>query len=128
MRPETSVGTDEGSDCVYAGPEEVTAGAVAVELVNDSDGTANVGVLLLDEGKTVQDYVDALGPEPSSVGGTSFIGGTGESWVSDMGGQSPAGAGETMRWEAGLAAGQYVTNCTRSNNVWFGGGFTVVNG
>jgi hypothetical protein len=33
-----------------------------------------------------------------------------------------------MRWEAGLAAGQYVTTCARSGNVWFGGGFTVVNG
>jgi hypothetical protein len=68
--------TFDGSDCVYAGPEEMTAGAVAVELVNESDGLANVGVVLLDEGKTVQDFVDALGPEPSR--------GPAESWVFDI--------------------------------------------
>ena len=73
--------TFDGSTCVYEGPEEVTAGVVVVELVNDSDGTANVFVGLLSEGKTVQDVVDALGPEPSRgpVGVTP--------WISDMGGQ-----------------------------------------
>jgi hypothetical protein len=112
--------TFDGSTCVYEGPQEVTAGAVVVELVNDSDGTANVFVGLLDEGTTVQDVVDALGPEPST--------GSGVSGVSDMGGQNPAGAGETMRWEAGLAAGEYLVTCNRRGNVWHGGGFTVVNG
>lgn len=28
----------------------------------------------------------------------------------------------------GLAAGEYITNCTRSGDFWFGGGFTVVDG
>jgi hypothetical protein len=114
--------TFDGSTCVYEGPEEVTAGVVVVELVNDSDGTANVFVGLLSEGKTVQDVIDALGPEPSRgpVGVTP--------WISDMGGQNPAKAGETMRWDAGLAAGDYVVNCNRRGNVWHGGGFTVVNG
>jgi hypothetical protein len=112
--------TFSGSDCVYEGPEEVTAGVVALEFVNDSDGGANVYVGLLDEGKTVQDVIDEAGPEPATA---SSISGT-----SDMGKQTPAGAGETMRWEAGLAAGQYITNCLRSRDIWFGGGFTVVNG
>jgi hypothetical protein len=112
--------TFSGSDCVYEGPEEVTAGVVALEFVNDSDGGANVYVGLLDEGRTVQDVIDEAGPEPATA---SSISGT-----SDMGKQTPAGAGETMRWEAGLAAGQYITNCLRSRDIWFGGGFTVVNG
>lgn len=112
--------TFSGSDCVYAGPGEVTAGVVTVELVNDSDGTTNVFVGLLPEGQTVQDVIDDLGPQPSR--------GTGVSGISDMGAKSPARAGETIRWEKSLAAGQYATYCTRSGNDWFGGGFTVVNG
>ena len=112
--------TFTGSDCLYEGPEEVTAGVVTVELVNESDGNANVFVGRLDEGETVQDLFDVFGPEPRT--------GSPEPWVSDMGGQSPASAGETIRWESSLAAGQYITSCTRSGNAWFGGGFTVVDG
>lgn len=117
--------TFDGSTCVYEGPVEVTAGVVAVEFVNDSDGRANIGVVLIDEGKTVQDFVDALGPEPSQ-------GTRGQTWLYDMGGRAPAGAGATLRWESSLAAGLYATNCTqtgkdRSRNEWFGSGFTVIN-
>jgi hypothetical protein len=112
--------TFTGSDCVYDGPDEVTAGVVTVELVNDSDGLANVNVGLLDEGKTVQDVIDDFGPEPAT--------GNPPTWIADMGGQSPASAGETIRWESSLAAGQYVTWCARSGNAWFGAGFTVVDG
>jgi hypothetical protein len=113
--------TFTGSDCVYEGPAQLTAGVVTVELVNDSDGLANVFVGRLDEGKTVQDLMDAFGPEPRT--------GPLEPFVSDMGGQSPANAGETIRWESSLTAGVYITSCVRSNTGgWFGGGFTVVDG
>ena len=99
----------------------MTAGVVAVELVNDSDGLVNVFVGRLDEGKTVQDLMDVFGPEPRT--------GALEPFVSDTGGQSPAKAGETIRWESSLDAGVYVTSCVRSNTgAWFGGGFTVVDG
>ncbi len=114
--------TFDGSTCVYEGPVEVTAGAVAVELVNDSDATANVGVFLFDEGTTVQDVIDEAGLGPFTVSDVSAVG------ASDMGGQNPAGAGETMRWEAGLAAGEYWVSCSQRGNIWYGGGFTVVNG
>jgi hypothetical protein len=113
--------TFDGSTCVYEGPVEVTAGAVVVEFVNDSDGTANVFVGLLDEGTTVQDVIDEAGPGSFTVSDMSV-------GVSDMGGQNPAGAGETMRWESGLAAGEYFVTCTQRSNNWFGSGFTVVNG
>ena len=111
--------TFTGSDCVYAGPEEVTAGVVSVELVNDSDGSANVFVGLLEEGRTVQDVSDDIGVVSGNVV---------PAWITDMGTQVPASAGETIRWESSLAAGQYVTTCTQSADVWFGGGFTVVDG
>ena len=113
--------TFTGSDCVYEGPAEVTAGVVTFDYVNDSDGNANVFVGLLDEGRTVQDVVDEAGPEPARASSVP-------NWLSDMGGVPPAQAGETIRWENGLAAGEYITNCTRSGDIWFGGGFTVVNG
>jgi hypothetical protein len=114
--------TFTGSDCVSEGPAEVTAGVVTVELVNDSDGGANMFVGLLEEGMTFQDFVDEAGSEPftpSSVSGLTLF---------DMGGFPPAGAGETLHWEKSLAAGEYITNCNQAGNIWFGGGFTVVNG
>ena len=112
--------TFDGSDCVYEGPEEVAAGVVTVNLVNDSDGTANVVVGLLDEGKTVQDGIDNMGTEPAT--------GAAPPWITVMEGQNPAKAGETMQWEASLAAGQYVTLCDTRAGVWFGAGLTVVDG
>jgi hypothetical protein len=114
--------TFDGSACVYAGPEEVTAGVVAIELVNDSDRTSNILVALVDEGTTVQDVIAEAGTEPT--GQLTRRG------LSDMGGQNPADAGETMRWEAGLAAGEYLVTCTTRAGVWFAFGteLTVVNG
>ena len=113
--------TFDGSDCVFEGPEEVTAGVVEVELVNDSDGSTNVFVGLLHEGKTAQDYLDYVSPEP-------YPGSPLTPWVSDMGAAAPAKAGETMRWDAPLTAGEYVTACTENSGIWFGSGLTVVDG
>lgn len=112
--------TFDGSDCVSEGPEDVTAGVVAVEFVNESDGNANVSVLLLDEGKTVQDYIDQFSSEQTS----SFL----PPWASDMGGKPPAEAGEAITWEASLAAGEYVAICGSRENTGFGFGLTVVDG
>lgn len=113
--------TFDGSACVYEGPQEVTAGVVAVELVNDSDGRANVVVVRLGEGKTVQDVIDHFGTEPPQPG---------PAWIFDMGGQRGATAGETMRWASGLAAGQYFVVCHPwpGRVLWaLGTGLTVVN-
>ena len=112
--------TFDGSDCVYEGPEDATAGVVAVEFVNDSDGSANVQVMLLDEGTTVQDYVDQFSQDQISSHYPPF--------ASDMGGRPPAAGGETITWEAGLGAGQYVALCGNRQNAWFGFGLTVVDG
>jgi hypothetical protein len=115
--------TFNGSDCRYEGPEEVTAGVVAVEYVNDSDGTSSVLVALLDEGTTAQDVI----ADDDETAGPFQIERRG---LSDMGGQDPASAGETVLWEAGLAAGEYFVTCTTRAGVWFtsGTGLTVVNG
>lgn len=113
--------TFDGSDCVHEGPADVTAGVVAVEFVNDSDGLANIQVMLLDEGKTTHDYIDQFSPDQASSHFPPF--------ASDMGGQPPAEAGETTTWEASLAAGQYIALCGTSRNPpAFGFGLTVVDG
>jgi hypothetical protein len=112
--------TFDGSDCVYEGPEDATAGVVAVEFVNDSDRPANVQVMLLDQGTTVQDYTDQFSQDQPSSHYPPF--------ASDMGGQPPATAGETITWKASLAAGQYVALCGNRENAWFGFGLTVVDG
>jgi hypothetical protein len=114
--------TFDGSTCVYEGPDEVTAGVVVVELVNDSDGTSNVFVGLLDEGTTAQDVID---DDDETAGPFQFE----RRGLSDMGGQNPAGAGETVLWEAGLGAGEYFVTCATRAGLWFtsGTGLTVVN-
>ena len=112
--------TFDGSDCVYSGPEEVTAGVVTVDLVNSSDNIANLFVARI-EGVTFQDIMDAFDPEPrlrqSRLPGTF-----------DMGGVAPADPGETLQWEKDLGPGQYVLICfrNRGGGGWFGSGLTVV--
>ena len=115
--------TFDGSDCAYDGPQEVPAGLVAVDVVNESDGFVNVFVGLLDDGRTVEEFAGEFETEP--VRGLSFYG---EYIAADMGGQPPADAGETARWEATLAAGEYVMTCTERAGSWFGSGLTVVDG
>lgn len=113
--------TWDGTDCVYEGPAEVTAGAVTVDYVNNDDGSANIWVIKLDS-TTVQDVMDEFVPEPRTS--ASGLPGT-----SDMGAGAPADPGETIQWEKNLAAGEYVLNCTRSRvGAWFGSGLTVVSG
>ena len=112
--------TFDGEDCVYVGPDQVPAGQVTVELVNNSDRPANVFVARLDEGKTAQDVIDNMGTEPAT--------GSPPPWMSDMGGQRPADAGETMRWESTLGAGEYVANCSARFGGWYGTVLTVIDG
>lgn len=119
--------TFDGSTCVYEGPVEVTAGVVVVEFVNDSDGTSNVFVGLFDEGKTIQDLAEFRGLDELEPG-EPLPPGNKPNWVIDMGAQRPASAGDTLRWEANLAAGQYVASCLGNREAFFGSGFTVVNG
>ena len=116
--------TFDGTDCTYAGPAEVTDGVVVVELVNTSDDGANVAVVKLDEGYTVDD-VDEWFDDPTTAAGG------GAPWLSDAGGVgAPADPGETIAWERNLDAGEYVLMCTQSRVFvpWVGSGLTVVEG
>jgi len=125
--------TFDGTACTYAGPAEVTAGVVVVELTNTSDAGAAIGVFMIDEGYTVDDLAAYL-DDPANLAG-----GAGPEWViSEEAGFPRAGRGETIAWEGSLDAGEYVLTCV--NNELFvstpwaegvqtvGAGLTVVEG
>ena len=124
--------TDAGSDalvvtwdetgCVYEGPAEVPAGAVAVDYVNNGDASSNLAVFMLD-GISVEDVMDDFATEPRTTRVTAGY--------LDTGGGAPADPGETLQWERNLAPGEYVMLCARSRPsfaAWFGSGLTVVEG
>ena len=113
--------TFDGTDCVYDGPEQVAAGVVEIDLVNESDGFANVFVGLLEEGATAEEFAGEFDTEPMNSWGpfSKYI-------AADMGGKPPADAGETARWEGNLAAGEYVMTCRERAGSWWGSALTVV--
>ena len=113
--------TFDGTDCVYDGPEQVAAGVVAIDVVNESDGFVGVLVGLLEEGTTAEEFAEEFDTEP--LNSASIFG---EYIAADMGGKPPADAGETARWEGNLAAGEYVMTCSVRASSWFGAGLTVV--
>ena len=116
----TPVLTFDGADCVGDGPMLVSDGLIVVEFVNSSDSTANIVVMKIDEGWTVDDVVEDIGEEPAT--------GSGPAWLSDMGAGAPAASGESLRWERPLDAGEYALLCSHRGGVWFGSGLTVVQG
>ena len=85
--------TFNGSDCAYSGPETVSAGKVIV-FDNQSERSARLDVGKLDEGRTLDDLVEAsaeLGSEAESAGrppwitgGTIFESLAGESATRDL--------------------------------------------
>lgn len=122
--------TFDGESCTYEGPKEVSAGSVTLDFVNESEEHFNVNLVILDEGKTVQDVIDDLGPEPSTRHHPS--------WTHEMGTWDPAVMpGETVSWEGDLEAGIYAMVCAAALpstdpkvfrgplGVWFGTGLTV---
>lgn len=125
--------TFDGTDCTYAGPAEVNAGAVVVELVNMSDEGATIGMWEIDAGYTTDDLAEYLG-DPANLAG-----GAGPEWVlSERTGFPRAGDGETIAWEGDLESGEYVLTCMRNalftTTPWaegvneIGAGLTVIEG
>ena len=117
----------DGTTCSYAGPAEVTAGAVVVELTNTSDGGAAIGVLKIDEGYTAEDLAEYL-DDPANLAG-----GAGPEWViSEEAGFPRADSGETIAWDGSLDAGEYVLACVNNrlfvSSPWVEGAVTVGSG
>lgn len=120
--------TWDGDSCTYQGPTQVNAGPVTLDFVNESEEEFRVYLMILDEGKTVQDVIDGIGPEPAT--------GSPPDWTHSMGTwDSAVLPGETVSWEEDLEAGIYAMVCDarlpsdldvfRPWGSWFGTGLTV---
>jgi hypothetical protein len=112
--------TFDGKTCAYDGETEFTAGPVVLDFSNNGESGRAAGFLAkIDEGYTIQDAIDQLGPEPSSE--------TKPDWQRDMGAGEMTMPGDTHHWEGNLDEGLYFLVCYRGApvGVWSGAGLTV---
>ncbi len=111
--------TFDGVSCTYEGPTELTPGPVELLFYNESEGSAATNMVSIDEGYTIQDVIDDLGPEPST--------GHHPSWTRELGTWRSIVPGESHHWEGDLEMGLYAMVCARLSplGVWFGTGLTV---
>lgn len=109
----------DGDNCTYDGPTDLVPGPVELVFHNDSDDWAAVNMVVLDEGYTIQDVIDDLGPEPST--------GHHPPWTHELGTWQPIQDGERHVWTGDLEEGLYAMVCARTAplGVWFGTGLTV---
>jgi hypothetical protein len=112
--------TFDGGSCTYEGPTELTPGPVEVLFYNESEGPAATNIASIDEGYTIQDFIDYFGPEPWT--------GTQPYWTTGLRGiWRTTAPGESRHWEGDLEVGLYYMICARLSplGVWFGTGLTV---
>lgn len=112
--------TFDGTSCTYDGETEFTAGPVELDFYNEGKQGRAAGFLAkIDEGYTIQDAIDHLGPEPSSE--------TKPDWQRDLGAGEMTMPGDTHHWEGSLEEGLYFMVCYRGApvGVWAGTGLTV---
>ncbi|WP_062206003.1 hypothetical protein [Demequina salsinemoris] len=111
--------TFDGADCVYDGPAELPAGPAHLTFHNDGDAYGATNLVGLDEGYTIQDVIDDIGPEP----GRSHH----PEWTFEKGTYYPTAPGAVYEWDGKLEPGLYAIACTYSEplQVWFGAGLTV---
>jgi uncharacterized cupredoxin-like copper-binding protein len=85
----------------YDMPDTVLAGATNIRLVNDGPELHHVQMIRLEEGKTIQDLMDAMkaGPGPMPA------------WAVDVGGPNTPAPGESTAAVVDLEAGNYVLIC-----------------
>lgn len=111
--------TFDGGSCTYDGPTELTPGPVELVFYNESEGSAATNMVSIDEGYTIQDVIDDLGPEPAT--------GHHPPWTHELGTWRSTAPGERHQWEGDLEAGLYAAVCAQTSplGVWFGFGLTV---
>lgn len=114
--------TFNGEDCIYEGPTELTPGPVELIFTNEDEEYAIfVDLEVLDEGKTLQDMIDSIGPEPAQP--SMSVG-----WAHSVFGRSRVNSGETRSWARDLESGLYTMVCTRVSAPtlhWYAGGITI---
>jgi hypothetical protein len=111
--------TFSGESCSYEGATELSPGPVELTFLNESEGSAAVNLLSIDEGYTIQDVIDGFGPEPSTEHAPY--------WTDELGTWRNVAPGHSYLWEGDLEVGPYFMVCARLSpfGVWFGTGLTV---
>lgn len=113
--------TFDGESCIYEGPKSINAGPVSFHFINNSSEVAATDFVRHIGAETIQDVIDHIGDEPSTV--------TRPSWAQTLGdiNQRRIPAGESLSWERELEPGIHHMVCIRAVNraVWFGTGLTV---
>ncbi len=111
----------EGDGCTYVGPAELKPGPVTLIFLNENEESAVVNMIRLDEDRTMQDYLDHAGEEPSPFHAPY--------WVTHMGvwGAGDVGIGESHTWEGVLEPGIHFMVCggRKPLALWTGGVLTV---
>ena len=114
--------TFDGESCTYEGATELTPGPVELTFLNESEVSATVATTKIEEGHTIQDVIDHMGPEPGTEESAS--------WQRHLGTWRPVAPGESYLWNGDLSVGLYAMTCghysaTAPYVLWFGTGLTV---
>ena len=113
--------TFDGESCTYKGPTLLKAGPAALQFYNNSDVVAAVNLVRHTGDETIQDVIDYIGEEPTTLDAPSWT-------TSIIGVWGATQDGETRTWEGELEPGLYHMVCFRLSPYagWFGTGLEVV--
>ena len=110
----------DGENCMYDGPSEINPGDATFSFINNSQSIAAANMIVLDEGKTIQDVIDYSGPEPSVKHAPVWSSDVPYIW-------EEIDPGEIHTWQGRLWPGLHVLVCVRIEpfGVWIGEGVLV---
>ena len=110
----------DGESCTYEGPTALKAGPVTLLFINESADSAAVNLVRHTGGETIQDMIDYIGEEPSTV--------LKPYWTRELRTYMKVRSGESLTWEGVLEPGIHTMICAKFENdvgAWFGTGLTV---
>lgn len=109
----------DGSSCTFEGPEELSSGPISLTFYNNSDTLASMNFMWHSSGKSVQDMIDYLGDDPSTIHKPD--------WVQDLYTWERVLPGNSITLNLDLEEGIYTILCARRIPfaVWFGTGLEV---
>ncbi len=109
----------DGENCTYKGPANLTIGPVKLLYSNESEENSAVNIVKHTGDETIQDMIDYIGKEPSSVHHPT--------WTRELGTWRRVAPGATYIWNGHLLPGIHTMVCATWEPVfvWFGGGFSV---
>ena len=114
----------DGESCTYEGPSDLKPGPVTLIFHNESDGWAETILMRSVGDKTLQDFLDFYGEEPSTQAPPSWSFTIPGSW-------EKINAGEFHFWEGDLEPGIHVFVCVKAvawpdvSTVWIGKTWTI---